>query len=440
MKELTKPLTDNGIELTLIAITFISLFIHAIPPVLLAAVCLIIMFQRLDLVGIILICIYAAPKLTGAMFQAYNIPSVGGALILLAPLLVIYKCFITKQYKLTNINRAVPAVLLFFVYLMLSAFIWGNEWSLSKLLNTGINCVFGLMAYAAIFSNYKKSNFIRTGLYFFLIAFLLLLLSPLFNNGSGPSGLLDFGYLRMQNGEWGDVEVSGIIAYQQVGFVAVLGFGTLMLEELKGKINFLFLFMALLMSTIASFYAGARQFLVVSLLLIAIWTLFEKKEAASKILIPLFSIVLLVFLMSILFSSEGMLNSVLTDGYLEASKRGDRIEQGMKDFYSSPIFGIGFGCYKFNGLFGGYPHNLFVEILGELGILGILLFWIPLCRPIWSIITKLKPCLYLMLIYFLRSMASGGLDSNIFLFSYVLATYSCFVPYSRSQLIFKKKK
>jgi O-antigen ligase len=252
------------------------------------------------------------------------------------------------------------------------------------------------------------------------------LLSPIFNHGSGPQDILDFGYLRKQNGEWGDLEVSGIIAYQQVGFVAVLGFGTLMLEELKGSINTLFLLLALLMCIIASFYAGARQFIVISILLVVLWTLFEKRGSASKVLVPIFSVILVYFLYNILFSSEGMLYSVQTDGYLRASDRDGLVEQGLNDFHKSPFVGIGYGCFDFFGTIGGYPHNLFVEILAELGILGLLLFWIPLCKPLFTILFKIRPCLYLMIIYFFRSMASGGLDTNIYLYSFILASYCVF--------------
>lgn len=431
MKEIIR---ENRLELVLIALTFVSLFVHAIPPVPFAALCLLIMFSRLNALGIILICVYAAPKLAGAIFLVYKLPGIGGALILLPPLLILYKCFMTKELTLKKIYKVAPPFLLFGGYLLASVWIWGNDWSITKFTNTVSNGVVAFLAYAAVFSNYKKCNFIRTGLYFFLIAFLLLLLSPLFNHGSGPSGLFDFAYLRMQNGEWGDREVSGIIAYQQVGLVAVLGFGTLMLEELKGKIDIVFLFIALLISTIASFYAGARQFIIVSILLIVIWTFFEKKGATANVFFPVISILILLFLTEMLFSTGGLLNNVLTDGYLEASKRGDHIAQGIKDFNSSPLYGIGYGCFKLNGEFGGYPHNLIVEILAELGVIGLVLFWVPLCTPIWSLFRKMRPCLYLMVIYFFRSMASGGLDTNIFLFSYILAFYSCFGGFSYNKI------
>ena len=437
MKDLIK---DNWIELLLILIAFASLFISAIPAVPFAALCLLLIFIRLDVLGIILLCIYAVPKLAGAICLVFGIPGVGGALILLAPALVIYNCFITKKYKLSNINKSTTGFLLLFTYLFFSVAFLGIDWSWMKLLYTIINGVVAFFVYAAVFSNYQKCNFIRTGLYFILIAFLLLLLSPIFNNGSGPSGLLDFGYLRIQNIEFGDDEIEGIIAYQQVGFVAVLGFGTIILEELKGKINMAFLFVTLLLSSFASFYAGARQFIVVSVMLVVVWSVFEKRGAATKIFVPLIVGVFLFFILKLLLSSEGMLNSVVTDGYLEASKRGDRIEEGIDGFHSSPLYGIGYGCYKHNGATGGYPHNLFVEILCELGILGLLVFWIPLFRPTWSVIKKMRPCIYIFIVYFMRSMASGGLDTNIYIFSYILATYSCFSYGQNNQLINKQNE
>lgn len=437
MKELIR---NNWIELVLITLTFISLFIHVIPPVLFATLCLLIMFLRLDVLGIILICIYAAPKLAGAIFHIYQLPGIGGALIVLPPLLIIYKCFITRDLKFETSRNVFPAFLLFFSYLLISVVIWGNSWSTIKLLYTVINGVIALLAYVTIFSNYKECNFIKTGLYFFLCAFLLLLLSPLFNHGLGPRGLLDFAYLRQQNGEWGDMEVSGIIAYQQVGFIAVLGLGTFMLEELKGNINTMFIFLALLLSTFAALYAGARQFFIIAIFNVIIWAFFGKSNIMSlKIWLSLLSIIITLLLINILFSADGLMNNVLTDGYLEASLREEHIKQGMQDFSNHPFVGIGYGCFTLDGDFGGYPHNLIVEILAELGIVGLILFWGPLLLPLKYIITKVKPCSYLMIVYFLRSMASGGLDTNIFLFSFIIASYAVFTS-SSTQFVNNQKK
>lgn len=427
---MNKQIRENWIELAIIVISFIDLFVNVIPPVPLAAFSLLLLFLRLDVLGIILICVFAAPKLAGAIFLSYNIPGIGGALILIPPLLVVFECFLTKKLNFTKLNKVLPALLLLFGYMLVSSIFMGLEWSWSKLLSTIINGVVALLAYTTIFSNYQKCNFVRTGLYFLIISVLLLLLSPIFNHGSGPENLLDFGYLRVQNNMFGDEEVSRIIEYQQVGFIAVLGLGTIMLEEFKGEINSLFLFIVMQISTFASLYAGARQFFVVSLLLIVIWTLFGKKGKIAKFVIPLFSFLFVVLLVLVLFSSEGLLNNVLTDGYLEASKREDHINQGLKDFFGSPVFGIGYGCFKLGGQYGSYPHNLIVELLGELGLVGFLLFFIPLIRPTWAIVTKIRPCFYLMVVYFMRAMASGGLDTNIIFFCYVLASYTLYVKKS----------
>jgi O-antigen ligase len=65
-----------------------------------------------------------------------------------------------------------------------------------------------------------------------------------------------------------------------------------------------------------------------------------------------------------------------------ASSRTILINEGLRMFKSSPVFGIGLDNFRFNqdyrrdGFYvvGNYPHNLFIQILAETGIVGFLAF------------------------------------------------------------------
>lgn len=101
-------------------------------------------------------------------------------------------------------------------------------------------------------------------------------------------------------------------------------------------------------------------------------------------------------------------------------------ELAIRDFIANPIFGIGFG----NSVEGiGNPHNIVLELLAELGVIGCLIF----SALLWSVWNKgvramraqrdsgnqfvLKMVFGLFLLFFVESMFSGNLsqESNIFM-------------------------
>jgi O-antigen ligase len=61
--------------------------------------------------------------------------------------------------------------------------------------------------------------------------------------------------------------------------------------------------------------------------------------------------------------------------YLKDEQRWDILNQGWEDFVSSPIVGIGLGNNKsMNKIYSKISHNDYLQILAELGILGMILF------------------------------------------------------------------
>jgi hypothetical protein len=73
---------------------------------------------------------------------------------------------------------------------------------------------------------------------------------------------------------------------------------------------------------------------------------------------------------------------ILSDG----SQRLGLLNTAFSNFKSSPIFGVGFGNYSHLGIIGSsnkigiytYPHNIFMEVLAQSGLLGLLIFTIYL--------------------------------------------------------------
>lgn len=71
------------------------------------------------------------------------------------------------------------------------------------------------------------------------------------------------------------------------------------------------------------------------------------------------------------------------------------IEWAREAFRSHPIFGIGIGNFQYTNSFHKYAHNNYWELLANVGIVGFLLYYIPLFRQLYvalKIRFKSKDC------------------------------------------------
>lgn len=418
MKELVKK---YFFEILIVVIVFINIFLHILPDIPLTIVLIIVSLFKSGIIGSFVLSSYAMPKLLGFVLYLYGITGVAAGIQLLFFAICLFLWLGKKSIKLYNFSECCRYIFLTLLVLLVSSLIsTGGDYAFEKVRDTIINAVIAFFAYGFLFSNYKKCDFIRIGLYMIIYSLLLLMISPLLNSGSGPSGIFDFGYLRQQDiNALTSEELT--ISYQMVGFVATMGAGIIMLESLKNKPNLLFFSICIVICTVISFYSGARQFVVTSLALFFLWIISISKKGLFGSFLFIVGTVLVVLVVGFLFSSEGMLGTVHEEGYLEASGRSAFILKGVSDFLDNPLIGVGYGRFEVFGDYGSYPHNLIVEMLCELGIIGTLLLFIITRRPLYYLIKKQPACIYLLIVYFLRSMSSGGIDSNIVLFSYVFA-------------------
>lgn len=422
-------LSSNLIELIILVFIFADIFLDVLPIMALSFLLLPLIYVRVDKIGLFALCFYPLPILFGSIFYYYGISGLGGFFQIFAALLFLYKWGIKKEYKIYNIKTAIIWMSFLFVILAFSVFSSaGGNYAGEKLFLTVQYGIFAFIAYALMFSNPQKCDFIRTGLYYIICSYLLLRISPFLNNGAGPSSFFDFGYLRQYNMMFSENDTY-MIDYQHVGFFAVIGFGTIMLHTIKEKVNPMFVVVVLLLCTLVSLYSGARQFIIISIVLVGAWLLMllkKQRKGFSTIIIGLTAIILIWQLVGNLFSDEGLLSSIGEEGYLSGSGREFHLIKGVADFLDNPIFGIGYGRFNLDGKYGRYPHNLFVELLCELGIVGTVAVLAISIRPLFVLCKKCKASIFLLLVYFLRSMTSGGLDSNIMLFGFIFAS-CCFL-------------
>lgn len=117
----------------------------------------------------------------------------------------------------------------------------------------------------------------------------------------------------------------------------------------------------------------------------------------------------------------------LLQGNFDPSTSG-RIElyyRGVAHWLESPIFGNGLGSFPVWYLGEDtmyYPHNVVLELLAELGVIGLLLFIALLCIPIRSLVTNLRTnpvtiLLFGLLVFaLLNASLSKDLQGNRILF------------------------
>lgn len=119
-------------------------------------------------------------------------------------------------------------------------------------------------------------------------------------------------------------------------------------------------------------------------------------------------------------------------------------ESSLKHFAESPIFGIGWRKFReisigiINTDFGSHPHNIYLQLLTELGIIGFVLFMIPLIyvfiRTIillrnasfyfnfdirWKVV--LQYSLYVQFFFLFYGITGNLLTDHIFLIMYFFA-------------------
>ena len=419
MRQLIK---ENMLEIALMFFIFINIFFGLFPVIPTIVIIVAISFYRVGLIGACVLTSFALSTLLGSTLGVIGIFGIASLLQYLVLLMCLYKWLVKHEFKMFYWSEGLKSLsLLFFVLFLSSIITTGGDYAFVKIYDTIFNGVIYFFAFALLLSNPDKCNFLRIGVYLILYSYLMLLLSPLLNTGSGPSGILDFGYLRQQNLLVLEDEKL-VIDYQHVGFFATLGAGIIFLSSLWNRLNDKFVVLSLVLCTLSSLYSGARQFMIISIALIVLYVLLSKQQKGKLFYIAI-GIGVSVFLLKFLFSEGGMLNSVKEDGYLEASNRDLVLLKGVYDFINSPFLGVGYGRFFF-GKYGLYPHNLFVELLCEIGLVGTFIFLCSVIKPIKMIIKNYKPCIYIFVIIFLRSMTSGGMDSNIMMFSFLFACFS----------------
>ncbi|MCL6465565.1 MAG: O-antigen ligase family protein [candidate division WOR-3 bacterium] len=281
----------------------------------------------------------------------------------------------------------------------------------------------GLALFAPIVTVHSEKNLLRLLITFIIVALLMVALGQ-----TTPEGLTAFGANHIATGR-----IIGL------GFLGGLYFT---LRSQPRTLTTVVVRVVMLIVNIVLgygvFYSGSRGVLVA--LLCALGTAgliaFYFRKGRNLILTGAATVIAIIVITSIfapdaaLTMNKRIRNTVSGPIDQTAHTRVIRAEAAIDMFRNHPFTGVGIGGFdqEFNPYQserGDYPHNLFLEVAAELGIVGLLLITLLLFIPLRALFRGLahgnRPITLLILtitVYLLvNALFSGDLNDNRFLFA-----------------------
>ena len=373
----------------------------------------------------LLLILYVLSGYIKVFLILYNI-SIGIDITLLLALILVFNVFLSKKIILKSFFTSIVLFLVFFIWMIITIiYSTSNEYLFNKIFLFSTNIVAFLIplllfSKIEIKSLLNKFVLISTPLGIWFIAFILpkMYFNEIYNNASQ--------------------------AYLTVSLFSGMNILILLLLKVKlfknSYINLLFI----ILNIAVLILSGGRGGLVLAFLVLTIFGFFKLKLKLKQLKLILKSISLIILFGFIIG------NLIRQTEYVELFERSIRrlelltefnginsggnsveVRVGMLNFSydkivhspTSLLFGYGIGSfwYEYTGIDGrGYPHNLVLEILFELGLIGLLIF------IIFSGVTlkhfKYTALSWIVFYLLLNSLKSSSLvDLRILFFMFSLA-------------------
>ena len=424
-------LKDIYIEIGLFILCVVNLFIPVIPQILLYPLVIGAAIYKLPKEALAFCCLLFLKDVNHAMFFLnFHVSGV-------APLTVLWGLFLMKDFlknQLSPMLKCGKHLWIVIAFMLLSMIVMGNyDVNFEKFTSFVTNGIIAYLAYSIILYKRDSIDFYRLALFCAIFAVFLLQLNAVANNYGTPASLIDFGFYRQQVGTdmYVDLADTGVLYathYQFFGTMCAHGFALCLALKKLDIIQIVILF---LFDMIAIGYTGARQYLFIMVVVYAIYIIKMKGNLFIKVLIIASGSIIVSYIMyeSLLSDYFGVISEM---GLLAGTGREELFDVGINMFYRNPIMGVGFGGYNFWGEYGAYPHNMIVELLAEVGILGVL-FILVIEINNKSGMSLMHNSLYgvkmfyVLLVFFLRSMISLSLTGNVVIFSVLSAC--CYFRY-----------
>ena len=344
-----------------------------------------------------------------------------------------------NQYKIPRIPNKFLLPYLGLVLMMLASLLYTSapNYGIDKFLRFSIITAFAAFGPMFLFTDHGHFNR-------FSYTFIAIAVAGVLDACTGGSGRFHTAF------------GSNYIALSRIAGAAALlaGYYFLLASNLTKR---LFWIITALISLFGLLYAGARGpviALIVTIVVIFLLSVkWKLKKPAIRVIKGTVALVLVVGLLAVIYSNEfstliSRTNLILPDGGLgkSATARLYDYDRAIHAMVAAPLFGQGvggFSKYAFGVDARAYPHDVFLEIASELGIVGLALFLalIAFCfvqilrirRESGGINYYMATVLLALFTFTLiNAMVSGDVNDNRLFFAWIGTIYA-FIPWSKKQ-------
>lgn len=376
--------------------------------------------------------LYAGPTI-GCIRSIYPFLPVYGILFSFLGILMVFKEFSGFFNKNSS---GIVALLFVFAYFYI-AMLYGGEdaYSKDKLSHILSNGVMSMLGFYILFTSPRLRNGQFAQLLIITSVMMIEYIVSYYHINAGS--ILDFNWMREATTSILQTQLEHmIINYQHIGMNTAFALGIYMArKELQTREALYFCILGIWLSLMS----GARQSVLAVVTIIAVRYMFfgnngeAKFKAKYVVLIGLFLFVLynLSFFLSI---------DAITKTFEEGDSGRNMLKlQALSIFESNPYFGQGLGGFmRITGE--DYPHNFFLEILCECGLVGLIYFsFVCLCYLLKNKIGLRQQTgnqsffIIMMIALAVRCMVSGDFTISIQLFSALFALSS--LLHNKNQII-----
>lgn len=339
------------------------------------------------------------------------------------PQLLIYLMVLVMLYgrinTLTQQNRMSNYLFYFLLLSFLISYLYGPQHAYSntkffKIILYGLLCFWTFILY----NNEAKISSLKLAYIFAIAGVTYIVVGVTVYNFGTPSSILDFEYFGRHVQSDADTFA---LSYHSVGLAALYG-------------------VVFLLSPTDDQCVLKRKSIILLLILIFIALISQMRQGILGIIVLLFVRYVMLIKNGFIYKIFGLIflvgtfifitTKVQTDAF-EAVNNANTLQQALNRNYDKafvimtehPTFGLGLGGYSYDGKI-SYPHNIFLEIINEMGFVGLTLISILSLYAMWynrfswrTLNANNTYAILLLLALFIRINASGDLSENISFFA-----------------------
>jgi O-antigen ligase len=329
--------------------------------------------------------------------------------------------FIVNKFEINRQSLGIMSIYLVFCCYAGLSLSWSvsSEYGMTKVLYLGCQNFWNLIAAAIIIvPNSQRLSRLMFGIFIMSLIYIVISLAYLQHGGNEP------------------ISVTGGTTYDGVSFVIGSGIPVLvcyMMDYSKTGFTRSISFILCGIYFIVLLFIGHRGFLIVTVLSLVFLVIYSKYNAlSSNFKVPFNNIYILILILTligsiIIIQLSGIEARTISrmEGLSSPTKDNSSLvrmayyKDAFNIWMDHPIFGAGIGSFPVMTGAGdtrGYPHNLVLELLVELGLVGLLIYALFLfygVKMLFKILFIESPQSFFVFMVFMTSFMDAFISSDI---------------------------